>query len=142
VIGTTVVSTDCNDIQREHAIKTLKNRWAEAAVQEILELPDADMEYIETKRALATYLHEQRLKKHRTQTELAARLETGQSRVAKMKANSDNIRSENRIPTSRNSSSARPARYGKMISSRSDHIAPVPASKPSNAPKTLHICRC
>jgi predicted transcriptional regulator len=67
-------------------MKKLKNGWVEGSVQEFLELSDADMEYIETKRALAAYLHEQRLKKHLTQTELAAQLETSQSRVAKMEA--------------------------------------------------------
>jgi len=67
-------------------MKKLKNGWVEGSVQEFLGLSDADMEYIETKRALAAYLREQRMKKRLTQTELAVRLETSQSRVAKMEA--------------------------------------------------------
>jgi predicted transcriptional regulator len=67
-------------------MKKLKNGWVEGSVQEFLGLSDADMEYIETKRALAAYLREQRKKKNLSQTELAARLETSQSRVAKMEA--------------------------------------------------------
>jgi ribosome-binding protein aMBF1 (putative translation factor) len=67
-------------------MKKLKNGWVEGSVQEFLGLSDADMEYIETKRALATYLREQRKKQHLSQTELATRLETSQSRVAKMES--------------------------------------------------------
>jgi DNA-binding XRE family transcriptional regulator len=65
-------------------MKKLKNGWVEGSVQEFLGLSDADMKYIEAKRALAASLREQRMKKHLTQTELAARLETSQSRVAMM----------------------------------------------------------
>jgi len=43
------------------------------------------MEYIETRRALAHRLRDERKKKHLTQTQLAAALNTSQSRVAKMK---------------------------------------------------------
>ena len=67
-------------------MKKLKNGWVQGSVQEFLELSDADMAYIETKRALAAYLREQRMKQHLTQVELAERLETSQSRVAKMEA--------------------------------------------------------
>jgi DNA-binding XRE family transcriptional regulator len=65
-------------------MKKLKNGWVEGSVQEFLGLSDVDMKYIETKRALAASLREQRMKKHLTQTELAARLKTNQSRVAMM----------------------------------------------------------
>ena len=67
-------------------MKKLKNGWVEGSAQEFLGLSDADMEYIETKRALAAYLREQRVKRHLTQNELAAKLETSQSRVAKMES--------------------------------------------------------
>jgi DNA-binding XRE family transcriptional regulator len=67
-------------------MKKLKNGWVEGSTKEFLDLSDADMAYIETKRALAGCLRELRQKKHLTQEELAVRLETSQSRVAKMEA--------------------------------------------------------
>ncbi len=65
-------------------MKKLKQGWVEGSVQEFLDLSAADMEYIETRRALSRQLRAERQKKHLTQTELAARLKTSQSRVAKM----------------------------------------------------------
>jgi len=65
-------------------MKTLKNGWVEGSVEDLLELTQADMEYIETRRALARRLREERRRKHLTQTQLAAALKTSQSRVAKM----------------------------------------------------------
>ncbi len=54
-------------------MKKLKNGWVRGSTQEFLELTDADMAYIETKRALdAACLRDQRMKRHLTQTELAA----------------------------------------------------------------------
>ena len=67
-------------------MKKLKAGWVEGSAQEFLNLSDADMAYIETKRALAACLHRQRMKKRWTQVELAERLETSQSRGAKMEA--------------------------------------------------------
>jgi ribosome-binding protein aMBF1 (putative translation factor) len=72
-------------------MKKLKNGWVQGSAQEFLELSDADMAYIETKRALAGCLREQRVKRHLTQTELAARLETSQSRVAKMESGDSTV---------------------------------------------------
>lgn len=65
-------------------MKKLKNGWVEGSVQDFLALSAADIEYIETRRALARRLREERKKKHLTQTQLAAALKTSQSRVAKM----------------------------------------------------------
>ena len=65
-------------------MKKLKNGWVEGSVEDFLDLSQADMEYIETRRALANRLREERLRKHLTQTHLAAALKTSQSRVAKM----------------------------------------------------------
>jgi len=65
-------------------MKKLKQGWVEGSVQEFLDLSAADMEYIETRRALSRQLRAERQRKHLTQTELAARLKTSQSRVAKM----------------------------------------------------------
>ena len=65
-------------------MKKLKNGWVEGSVQDFLELSSADMEYIETRRALARRVRDERRRKHLTQTQLAAALKTSQSRVAKM----------------------------------------------------------
>jgi predicted transcriptional regulator len=59
--------------------KLEKDDWKTGSVQEFLELSDADMKYIETKRALAACLRKQRVRKHLSQSELAAQLETSQS---------------------------------------------------------------
>ena len=65
-------------------MKKLKQGWVEGSVKEFLGLSAADMEYIETRRALSRQLRAERQKQHLTQTELATRLKTSQSRVAKM----------------------------------------------------------
>lgn len=65
-------------------MKKLKNGWVEGSVKEFLDLSDADVEYIETRRALSGLLKDVRARLHLTQTEVASRLETSQSRVAKM----------------------------------------------------------
>ena len=58
----------------------------EGSVQDFLDLSDADMEFIETRRALAHQVRALRQERGLTQTALAARLKTSQSRVAKMEA--------------------------------------------------------
>lgn len=65
-------------------MKTLKNGWVEGSLQEFLDLSDADMEFIETKRRLSRLFRDFRTRKHLTQVQVAARLRTSQSRVAKM----------------------------------------------------------
>jgi DNA-binding transcriptional regulator YiaG len=65
-------------------MRRLKNGWVEGSVKDFLDLPDADVEYIETRRALSRLLKQVRQDLHLTQTEVAARLKTSQSRVAKM----------------------------------------------------------
>ena len=65
-------------------MKKLKHGWVEGSVQEFLGLTDAEVEYIETRRALSRLLKEAREHLCLTQVQLAARLHTSQSRVAKM----------------------------------------------------------
>jgi DNA-binding transcriptional regulator YiaG len=65
-------------------MKKLKNGWVEGSVQDLLDLTDADMEYIETRRALSKLLKNRRGKLRLSQVQVAARLHTSQSRVAKM----------------------------------------------------------
>lgn len=67
-------------------MKKLKNGWVEGSVQDFLGLSDADMEFIETKRALARQIRALRQERGLTQTALALGLKTSQSRVAKMEA--------------------------------------------------------
>jgi ribosome-binding protein aMBF1 (putative translation factor) len=65
-------------------MKKLKNGWMEGSVKDFLDLSDADVEYIELRRALSRLLREARRKLRLTQVEVAARLRTSQSRLAKM----------------------------------------------------------
>jgi DNA-binding transcriptional regulator YiaG len=65
-------------------MKKLKNGWVEGSVKEFLKLSDADMEYIEMRRALSRLLKEKRGRLRLSQVEVASRLHTSQSRVAKM----------------------------------------------------------
>ena len=65
-------------------MKKLKNGWVEGSVKGFLGLSDADVEYIELRRALSRLLREARQKRHLTQVQVAARLRTSQSRLAKM----------------------------------------------------------
>jgi DNA-binding transcriptional regulator YiaG len=65
-------------------MKKLKNGWVEGSVKEFLGLSEADMEFIETRRSLSRLLRNVREKHHLTQVQVAARLRTSQSRVAKM----------------------------------------------------------
>jgi DNA-binding transcriptional regulator YiaG len=65
-------------------MKKLKNGWVEGSVKEFFDLSDADLEYLETRRALSRMLKDLREKLHLTQMQVATRLRTSQSRVAKM----------------------------------------------------------
>ncbi len=65
-------------------MRRLKNGTVEGSVKEFLGLSDADVKYIETRRALSRLLKALRQKRHLTQVEVAALLKTSQSRVAKM----------------------------------------------------------
>lgn len=72
-------------------MKKIAGKWVEGSVQDFLSLSDADMEYIETKRALSTALKVAREKKHLTQVQLAGELKTSQSRVAKMEKGDSSV---------------------------------------------------
>lgn len=56
------------------------------SVQEFLDLSPEEVAFVELKLALADYLRQVRAKRHWTQTEVAKRLRSSQSRVAKMEA--------------------------------------------------------
>lgn len=71
-------------VTRKEAAALEAEGWKVGTVQELLELSDADMVYIEIKLALAKALQEKRRKKKLTQTQLAELCGSGQGRVAKM----------------------------------------------------------
>jgi len=60
--------------------------WNTTTVQEFLNLDKVDIELIETKLALTKAVREERQRKHITQSALAKRMKTSQSRVAKIEA--------------------------------------------------------
>jgi DNA-binding transcriptional regulator YiaG len=61
-------------------------RWVEGSVQDFLELSDADMALIETRLAASRLLKATRQRNRLTQQVMAERLQTSQSRLAKMEA--------------------------------------------------------
>lgn len=60
--------------------------WAVGDAREFLGLSEEEAAFVELKLALADNLRQRRLKRGMTQTQLAKRLESSQSRVAKMEA--------------------------------------------------------
>ena len=67
--------------------KRLKARgWAVGNAREFLGLSEEEATFVELKLVLADNLRRQRVKRGMTQTQLAKRLESSQSRVAKMEA--------------------------------------------------------
>ena len=60
--------------------------WAVGDTKEFLGLSEEEAAFVELKLALAENLRKARLKRGLTQTQLARRLESSQSRVAKMEA--------------------------------------------------------
>ena len=65
-------------------MKNLKQGWVEGSIKDFLDLSNADLEYIETRRTLSKLLKARRGKLGLSQVEVAVRLRTSQSRVAKM----------------------------------------------------------
>jgi transcriptional regulator with XRE-family HTH domain len=64
----------------------LRSGWKVGSVAEFLELSPEEIEFVETKLALARALRERRVKQKLSQTEFAKRVGSSQSRVAKMEA--------------------------------------------------------
>jgi len=65
--------------------------WKFGTVQEFLNLSEEEAAYIELKLALSKNLQKVRRKKNLTQHELARRLKSSQSRVAKMEAGDPSV---------------------------------------------------
>lgn len=60
------------------------NGWEVGSAADFLELSDEEAAYIELKFKLANRLKDARIQRHLTQKELAKRIDSSQSRVAKM----------------------------------------------------------
>ena len=65
-------------------MKKLKSGWVEGSITDFLDLSEADVEYIELRRTLSRLLKNKRQSLRLTQVQVAVRLQTSQSRVAKM----------------------------------------------------------
>ena len=68
-----------------------KTQWVEGSVQDFLDLSDADMALIETRLAASRLLKAARQKSNLTQHVVAKKLNTSQSRVAKMEAGDSSV---------------------------------------------------
>jgi DNA-binding transcriptional regulator YiaG len=75
-------------------MKKLKHGWVEGSVKDFLDLSEADLEYIELRRALSRLFRDKRHRLHLTQVEVAERLQTSQSRVAKMEKGDATVSSD------------------------------------------------
>ena len=64
--------------------KLEKKGWKVSSAADFLGLSSEEEAYVELKLSLSQYLHTKRVKKHLTQQQLAARIKSSQSRVAKM----------------------------------------------------------
>ncbi len=77
---------------REEKRRRLEARgWKVGTVQEFLGLSAEEAAYIELKLRLAMSLREWRRRRHLTQADLAKRLQSSQSRIAKMEAGDPSV---------------------------------------------------
>jgi DNA-binding XRE family transcriptional regulator len=94
--------------------------WAVGTAREFLGLSGEEAAFVELKLALADGLKEQRLKRGLTQSQLALRLESSQSRVAKMESGDRSVSLDllvrSLLATSRGSSAARARRRERAAS--------------------------
>jgi predicted XRE-type DNA-binding protein len=65
--------------------------WAVGSAKDFLNLSDAEVAYVETKVALGEKLRSARTLRHLSQIEVAKRLRSSQSRVAKMEAGDPSV---------------------------------------------------
>ena len=68
-----------------------KKGWKVGTVQEFLELSDEEAAYVELRLRLAATLRQRRQTKRLSQSELASRINSSQSRVAKMEAGDPSV---------------------------------------------------
>ena len=107
--------------------------WAMGDAEDFLELSEAESAIVAMKLALGSELKALRRKNNLTQQEVAGRIGSSQSRVAKME-NADELVSLELMISSLISLGASPSRIGRVIGSRNGK--PDPASKPRRMMKT------
>jgi len=73
-------------MNKEKIKRLEKKGWKVGTVSEFLSLSREEEEYIEMKLALSHYFHILRMKKNLTQVQVAARIKSSQSRVAKIES--------------------------------------------------------
>lgn len=71
-------------MKKEKIKNLVKKGWKIGPVSDFLNLSREEEEYIEMKLALANYFQELRKKKHLTQVQVAEKIKSSQSRVAKI----------------------------------------------------------
>lgn len=71
-------------MKKEKMKKLAQQGWKVGSVADFLQLTREEEEYIEMKLALAKYFQELRKKKHLTQVQVAEKIKSSQSRVAKI----------------------------------------------------------
>lgn len=108
-----------------------KAGWKIVTVKELLGLTEAEMTLIEVKARLAHELHRLRTRLSLTQEEVARRVESSQSRIAKMEAN-DGSTSLDLLVRSLVTLGASPKQIGKVIAGRLQ-LAPTVARHRSAA---------
>ena len=64
--------------------KLNKMGWKVGSASDFINLSAEEAAYVELKASLSCYLHKKRIKKHWTQQQLAQKIKSSQSRVAKM----------------------------------------------------------
>jgi DNA-binding XRE family transcriptional regulator len=77
------------DTNKREALE--KAGWQIGTVDEFLNLTPEESAYIELKLTLANHLRARRQEQHLTQVELASRLQSSQSRIAKMEAGDPSV---------------------------------------------------
>jgi DNA-binding XRE family transcriptional regulator len=72
-------------------VKNLDDGWVEGSVQDFLNLSDAEADFIETRLIASRLLRTIREQRKLTQAEVAAKIHTSQSRLAKMEAGDSSV---------------------------------------------------
>ena len=71
-------------MKKSKEAKLKKHGWKIGSVKELLGLSDEEAAYVELKASLSEHLHRKRVAQHLSQHDLARKLRSSQSRIAKM----------------------------------------------------------
>ena len=73
-------------------LKKLKDKgWKTGTIQDFLELKEEEVKYIETKLAISKIIKQERVKQGYTQEQLAKKIHSSQSRLAKIEAGQNSV---------------------------------------------------